>query len=235
MFERSNDQVRRLIVLAQQQARLLNHNYIGTEHLLLGMLALDQEASAAAAALAALGIAGDKVHADVLEIIGQGQQLPTGDIPFTPRVKRVLELTVAAADRREARSAGTGHVLLGIADEGSGVAADVLRRHGATMDRVRDQLDQVLRDMPGIEPETEEQPAARASVRVARRAGESSLRRATSRVQVSGPWGLVLATLESIEARLATIEEHLSIAPEPTATEPAGGAAPGEAAPGEGS
>src|SRR6266705_2043492 len=133
MFERFTDRARRVVVLAQEEARMLNHNYIGTEHILLGLI--HEGEGVAAKALESLGISLEAVRQQVEEIIGQGQQAPSGHIPFTPRAKKVLE-----------------HILLGLIREGEGVAAQVLVKLGADLNRVRQQVIQLLSGYQGKEP-----------------------------------------------------------------------------------
>jgi ATP-dependent Clp protease ATP-binding subunit ClpA len=155
MFERFTDRARRVVVLAQEEARMLKHNYIGTEHILLGLI---REAEGVAAkALESLGISLDAVRQQVEEIIGQGQQAPSGHIPFTPRAKKVLELSLREALQLGHDYIGTEHVLLGLIREGDGVAAQVLVRLGADLNRVRQQVIQILHGRPG-EPRRRERP-----------------------------------------------------------------------------
>jgi ATP-dependent Clp protease ATP-binding subunit ClpC len=142
VFERFTDRARRVLVLAQEEARLLNHNYIGTEHLLLGLI--HEGEGVAATALESLGISLEAVRAQIEEIIGQGQSAPTGHIPFTPRAKKVLELSLREAKQLGHNYIGTEHILLGLIREGEGVAAQVLVKLGAGLDRVRQQVIQVL-------------------------------------------------------------------------------------------
>ena len=142
MFERFTDRARRAVVLAQEEARMLNHNYIGTEHLMLGLLGEGE--GVAAKALESLGISLDAVRAQVEEIIGQGQQAPSGHIPFTPRAKKVLELAKRESGALGHHYIGTEHILLGLIREGDGVAAQVLVRLGADLNRVRQQVVQLL-------------------------------------------------------------------------------------------
>jgi ATP-dependent Clp protease ATP-binding subunit ClpC len=150
MFERFTDRARRVIVLAQEEARMLNHNYIGTEHILLGLTREGE--GVAAKALESLGISLDVVRQQVEEIIGQGQQAPSGHIPFTPRVKKVLELTQQAALQLGHNYIGTEHILLGLIREGDGVAAQVLLILGADLNRVRQQVIQLLHGRQAREP-----------------------------------------------------------------------------------
>ena len=152
MFERFTDRARRVIVLAQEEARMLNHNYIGTEHILLGLI--HEGEGVAAKALESLGISLDAVRQQVEEIIGQGQQAPSGHIPFTPRAKKVLELSDRETRALGHAYIGTEHILLGLIREGDGVAAQVLVKLGADLNRVRQQVIQLLRgsrdaDVPG--------------------------------------------------------------------------------------
>jgi ATP-dependent Clp protease ATP-binding subunit ClpA len=146
MFERFTDRARRVVVLAQEEARMLNHNYIGTEHILLGLIHEGQ--GVAAEALESLGISLDAVRQQVEEIIGQGQEVPSGHIPFTPRGKKVLELSLRESLQLGHNYIGTEHILLGLIREGDGVAAQVLVRLGADLDRVRQQVIQLIASRP---------------------------------------------------------------------------------------
>src|SRR5438876_8758362 len=137
MFERFTDRARRVVVLAQEEARMLNHNYIGTEHILLGLI--HEGEGVAAKALESLGISLEAVRSQVEEIIGQGQAAPTGHIPFTPRAKKVLELSLREALQLGHNYIGTEHILLGLIREGEGVAAQVLQKLGADPNRGRQQ------------------------------------------------------------------------------------------------
>ena len=147
MFERFTDRARRVVVLAQDEARMLNHNYIGTEHILLGLI--HEGEGVAAKALESLGISLDVVRQQVVDIIGEGQQAPTGHIPFTPRAKKVLELSLREALQLGHNHIGTEHILLGLIREGEGVAAQVLGNLGADLGRVRQQVLQLLQGQPG--------------------------------------------------------------------------------------
>jgi ATP-dependent Clp protease ATP-binding subunit ClpC len=150
MFERFTDRARRVVVLAQEEARMLNHNYIGTEHILLGLI--HEGEGVAAKALESLSISLDGVREQVQEIIGQGQQAPSGHIPFTPRAKKVLELSLREALQLGHNYIGTEHILLGLIREGEGVAAQVLVKLGADLSRVRQQVIQLLSGYQGKEP-----------------------------------------------------------------------------------
>jgi ATP-dependent Clp protease ATP-binding subunit ClpC len=147
MFERFTDRARRVVVLAQEEARLLNHNYIGTEHILLGLI--HEGEGVAAKALESLGISLEAVRSQVEEIIGQGGSSPSGHIPFTPRAKKVLELSLREALQLGHNYIGTEHILLGLIREGEGVAAQVLVKLGADLSRVRQQVIQLLSGYSG--------------------------------------------------------------------------------------
>lgn len=157
MFERFTDRARRVVVLAQEEARMLNHNYIGTEHILLGLI--HEGEGVAAKGLESLGISLEGVRAQVEEIIGQGQQAPSGHIPFTPRAKKVLELSLREALQLGHNYIGTEHILLGLIREGEGVAAQVLVKLGADLNRVRQQVIQLLSGYQGKEAVSQGGPA----------------------------------------------------------------------------
>ncbi len=149
MFERFTDKARRAVVLAQEEARTLDHNYIGTEHLLLGLLR--EEDGVAARALGSLGVSLEAVRRDVEAIIGRGEAVPKGHIPFTPRAKKVLELALREALQLGHNYIGTEHILLGLVREGEGVAAQVLQKLGADLNRVRQTVVQLLSGYAGTE------------------------------------------------------------------------------------
>ncbi|MGI9585807.1 MAG: Clp protease N-terminal domain-containing protein, partial [Acidimicrobiia bacterium] len=149
MFERFTDRARRVVVLAQEEARLLNHNYIGTEHILLGLI--HEGEGVAARALESLDINLESVRSQVVEIIGQGSQAPSGHIPFTPRAKKVLELSLREALQLGHNYIGTEHILLGLIREGEGVAAQVLVKLGAELTKVRQTVIQLLSGVQGDE------------------------------------------------------------------------------------
>ena len=138
MFERFSDRARRVVVLAQEESRRLNHNYIGTEHLLLGLTS--EREGVAAQVLLSLGVSLDAVRTQVEEIIGRGDDSPAGHIPFTPRSKKVLELSLREALALGHNYIGTEHILLGLIREGEGVAAQVLVKLGADLPVVRDRV-----------------------------------------------------------------------------------------------
>ena len=199
MFERFTDRARRVVVLAQEEARMLNHNYIGTEHILLGLI--HEGEGVAAKALESLGISLEAVRQQVEEIIGQGQQAPSGHIPFTPRAKKVLELSLREALQLGHNYIGTEHILLGLIREGEGVAAQVLVKLGADLNRVRQQVIQLLHGYQGqeagaagaagVEPQTG--PAGRVERRQL-----AELRR----------------RIESIDSRLSAVERRVRTGPD---------------------
>jgi ATP-dependent Clp protease ATP-binding subunit ClpA len=138
MFERFTDRARRVVVLAQAEARLLQHDYIGTEHILLGLI---QEGDGVAAqALDALGVELETVRSEIVATIGEGSTVPTGHIPFTPRAKKVLELSLREALQLGHDYIGTEHLLLGLLREGEGVAAQVLQKLGVTLGVARQEV-----------------------------------------------------------------------------------------------
>jgi ATP-dependent Clp protease ATP-binding subunit ClpC len=150
VFERYTDRARRVVVLAQEEARMLNHNYIGTEHILLGLI--HEGEGVAARALESLGISLQAVRQQVEDIIGRGQQAPSGHIAFTPRANKVLELASQEGLQLGHNYIGTEHILLGLIREGEGVAAQILVKLGADLNRVRQQVIQLLHGYPGKEP-----------------------------------------------------------------------------------
>jgi 5'-phosphate synthase pdxT subunit len=188
MFERFTGQARQVVVLAQEEARMLGHGYIGTEHILLGLLAEGE--GPAAQALTALGISLDAAREQVAEIVGEGAGAPSGHIPFTGRAKKVLELSLREAQRLGDSYIDTEHILLGVAREGEGVGAQVLDRLGASTDRVLAQVLATKRTAPGGE-----------------------LRRASiGRMPVERPIRLreVMSRLDEIAGRLTAIEDLLA-------------------------
>lgn len=183
MFERFTDRARRVVVLAQEEARMLNHNYIGTEHLLLGLI--HEGEGIAAMVLRENGIALPEVRVEVEQIIGHGQASPSGHIPFTPRAKKVLELSLREALQLHHNYIGTEHILLGLIREGEGVAAQVLVKQGANLSALRAKVVEKTR---GRSPESLADP-------------------------LIGPRATHLEErLTRIEASLRRIERHLGIA-----------------------
>jgi ATP-dependent Clp protease ATP-binding subunit ClpC len=200
MFERFTDRARRVVVQAQEESRRLNHSYIGTEHLLLGVLREDE--GVAAAALASLEISLDPAREQVAEIVGRGQQAPSGHIPFTPRAKKVLELSLRESVRLGHPYIGPEHILLGVIAEGHGVAVEVLRVLGAPPERVRARVLELV-------PATGEEPAGPPE------AGQS-VRLALSVAQFEQ----LLERLDAIDRRLAAIERQLGLGEPPAEAEP---------------
>ena len=191
MFEKFTERARQVIVLAQEEARMLNHNHIGTEHLLLGLIHEGQ--GVAARALESLGISLEDVRRNVEEIIGRGQETPSGHIPFTPRAKKVLELSLRESQHLGHDYIGTEHILLGLIREGEGVAAQVLVKLGADLNRVRQQVIQLLHgERLWQEPETTGPRAGPAG------RGERRLH----------------SELHAIELRLSAVEQRVGIGPD---------------------
>jgi hypothetical protein len=215
VFERFTDASRRVVVLAQEEARRLNHNYIGTEHILLGLL--HEGDGVAATALVSLGISLDVVRSQVEKIIGQGGSSPTGHIPFTPRAKKVLELSLREALQLGHNYIGTEHILLGLIREGEGVAAQVLVKLGADLSRVRQQVIQLLSGYSGpgpAEPVAADPVAAPAQLHGSRRLVADLLRsgevmRATTLAALLDLWR---GDLESLEDRLGALVRLATLA-----------------------
>jgi ATP-dependent Clp protease ATP-binding subunit ClpC len=224
MFERFTDRARNVVVLAQEEARMLNHNYIGTEHILLGLI--HETRGLAAKALEAAGIGLEPARQRVAEIIGPGQQAPSGNIPFTPRAKKILELSLREALQLSHNYIGTEHILLGLIREGDGVAVHVLTGLGADLNRLRQQVLQLQAD----NPTTEEMPRSgragasaradaaqaevvRAEAARAEAARLEAARAATARAEsaaVARKLEEILSRLDSISDRLAAIERTVS-------------------------
>jgi ATP-dependent Clp protease ATP-binding subunit ClpC len=197
MFERFTDRARRVVVLAQEEARLLKHDHIDTEHILLGLI--HEGEGVAAKALQALRISLEAVRQQVEEIIGQGQQAPSGHIPFTPRAKKVLELSLREALQLGHNYIGTEHILLGLIREGEGVAAQVLVKLGGDLDTVRQQVIHVLAGYQG----KEKTRAARAA------AGSGKAGRGKRKLRAQ-----LIGRLDSVESRLAALEQRVGTEPD---------------------
>jgi ATP-dependent Clp protease ATP-binding subunit ClpC len=192
MFERFTDRSRRVVVLAQEEARMLDHNYIGTEHILLGLIR--EGDGHAARALESLGISLGAVREQVEEIIGRGQEAPSGPVPFTPRAKKVLELSLRESLQLGHNYIGTEHILLGLLREGDVVAAQVLVRLGADLNRMRQQVIQLLHGFQGQDVES-----------------------AGSRPGSGAPAGLpadALARFDTLDRRLTALERWVSMQPD---------------------
>jgi len=158
MFERFTNRARHVVVLSQEEARLLNHNYIGTEHILLGLLG--EPESIGGQVLASFGITRDGVREEVVEKIGRGKSMPSGHIPFTPRAKKTLELSLREALSIKHNYIGTEHILLGLIREGEGVAAQILRDHADLLEIRAAVLNAVSAADPGEEGEGAEETNA---------------------------------------------------------------------------
>jgi ATP-dependent Clp protease ATP-binding subunit ClpC len=162
VFERFTERARQVVVYAQEEARSLSHNYIGTEHLLLGLLR--EQEGLGARVLVSLDVSLDAVREQVARIIGQGDELLTGQIPFTPRAKKVLELALREALSLGHNLVGTEHLLLGLVREGEGVASSILLDFGVTADAVRDAVIRRLSGVGGRVPLPDAPPAGRAGL-----------------------------------------------------------------------
>ena len=224
MFERFTDRARQAVVLAQEEARMLNHNYIGTEHILLGLL--HEGEGAAGRALESLGVTLDPARLQIEGIIGRGQHAQSGHIPFTPRAKKVLELSLRESMHLGSESIGPGHILLGLLREGEGVAAQVLVRMGVDLNRARVEVIKEITGEPsgpgrtggsgeaGSEPGAGEVATAAGSPR----AGEpGSIPRPRGGVrelwltEMQTKLADVHGALAEIAARLTVIERHLGV------------------------
>jgi ATP-dependent Clp protease ATP-binding subunit ClpC len=197
MFERFTERARRVVVLAQEESRLLSHNYIGTEHLLLGLLA--EREGVAARALESLNVTLNAAREQVKEIIGPGQQQLHGHIPFTPRAKKILELSLREALNTGSEVIDTQHLLLGLIDEGDGVGAQILQRLGATTQAVREAVTTLADSEPAAEATEAPGPQPRAV---------SMPRQPRIRVDALDE---VKDLLAGIDRRLSAIERHLGI------------------------
>jgi ATP-dependent Clp protease ATP-binding subunit ClpC len=213
MFERFTDRARRVVVLAQEESQRLSHNYIGSEHLLLGLLA--EREGVAARALESLNVTLTAAREQVEEIIGPGQQTPRGHIPFTPRAKKILELALREALTMGSEVIDTEHLLLGLIDEGDGVGAQILQRLGATAQAVREAVARLI----SADPEAAEVTGPGSEPRAV-----SVGRRVLTRVDALTE---VKDLLASIDRRLSAIERHLGI--DAGQEEPPAGAAEAEA------
>ena len=213
MFERFTDRARRVVVLAQEESQRLSHNYIGSEHLLLGLLA--EREGVAARALESLNVTLTAAREQVEEIIGPGQQTPRGHIPFTPRAKKILELALREALTTGSEVINTEHLLLGLIDEGDGVGAQILQRLGATAQAVREAVARLISADPeaaGVTGPGSEPRAVSVTRQV--RIRDDALTE-------------VKDLLASIDRRLSAIERHLGI--DAGQEEPPAGAAEAEA------
>jgi ATP-dependent Clp protease ATP-binding subunit ClpC len=198
MFERFTDRARRAVVLAQEEARMLDHDYIGTEHLLLGLI--HEGKGVAAKALEEMGITEEAVRQQVEEIVGRGQQVPrSGHIPFTPRAKKVLKLSLREALQLGHSYIGTEHILLGLMREGEGVAVQVLLRLGADVDGTRHQVIELLHGYQGQDDS--------AAARARRRLGGVPRRERRLLPELLGRF-------DSLESRLSALEQRVGTGPD---------------------
>ena len=196
MFERFTDKARRVVVLAQEEARMLNHDYIGTEHLLLGLL--QEGKGVGAKALEALGITHEAVRQQVEEVIGRGKQAPRAShIPFTPQAKKALELSLREALQIGHNYIGTEHILLGLIREADGPAAQVLVGLGADLDRVRQQVIELLHGYQGKEAKI---------AHAALRSGKAGRGKRKLLSQLLGGF-------DSMESRLSALEQRVGTGP----------------------
>jgi ATP-dependent Clp protease ATP-binding subunit ClpA len=218
MFERFTERARRVVVLAQEEARMLNHNYIGTEHILLGLV--HEQDGIAARVITASGVTIEAARAQVESIIGRGDQAPSGHIPFTPRAKKVLELSLREALDQRRHYIGTEHILLGLLREGHGVGAQILDRLAGPPAALRERVIEIAETEPAEEGDFSEaeldmwarMAGSRGRPAVAwQRSGEAFVR--------VGPAVVAdfRALLMSIDQRLANVERHLGISVEPPA------------------
>jgi ATP-dependent Clp protease ATP-binding subunit ClpA len=226
MFERFTDQARRVVVLAQEEARMLGHSYIGTEHILLGLLAEGE--GTAARALRSMEISLEVARVQVVEIIGEGTGQLAGHIPFTPRTKKVLELSLREAQRLGDGYIGTEHILLGLAREGEGVGAQILERLGASTDRVQVQVLATIRTTP-------QEELRRISVGPMRGGRATGLERPGGTREVLSRLDEIAERLTAIEAQLASLVNPPSrAARKPPAAGPGKPAGQGKPAAGQG-
>jgi len=218
MFERFSTRARRVVVLAQEEAGGLDHTYIGTEHILLGLIAEGQ--GPAARVLADFDVTLDSARAVVAAKIGRGESAPSGHIPFTPRAKKVLELSLREALELRQSYVGTGHILLAILRGGDGVAAQILAEifaeQGTDAGQIRERIQQEFADDPGTEAGDPgggftgeagdpRYPGDPVGIGLGRQPGPPAVVR----------WHQVIPLLDAIEARLTAIEEHVGITSEP--------------------
>lgn len=212
MFERFTDRARRVVVLAQEESQRLSHNYIGSEHLLLGLLA--EREGVAARALESLNVTLTAAREQVEEIIGPGQQTPRGHIPFTPRAKKILELALREALTMGSEVIDTEHLLLGLLDEGDGVGAQILQRLGATAQAVREAVARLIN-------------AGSEAAEVTGPGSEPRAVSVTRQVRIrDDALTEVKDLLAGIDRRLSAIERHLGI--DAGQEEPPAGAAEAE-------
>jgi ATP-dependent Clp protease ATP-binding subunit ClpC len=208
MFERFGDQARRAVVLSAEQARDLSHNYIGTEHLLLGLIAEGQ--GPAAQVLTSMGVTVDGVRGQIEAKIGRGKREPIGHIPFTPRARKVLELSFPEAMQLGQSQVGTGHILLAMLTEGTGLASEILAERSAPAGTIRELITRDFADDPGTTA-----VAGQAAIGEPGRPGEGWVQLpVVPPVQVT--WHEILPLVTAIEQRLSAIEKILGMKDEQT-------------------
>ena len=206
MFERFTERARRVVVLAQEEARMLDHNYIGTEHILLGLI--HEGDGVAARVIGSMGLTLEAARDQVEQIIGRGDAPPSGHIPFTPRAKKVLELSLREALELKKTYIGTEHILLGLVREGDGVGAQILERVVVPSSTIRENVIE-LADAEPPEPDQDERRVATA---VRAQFGPSGRGSPGRSLRVSAETVLEFRdALASIDRRLAAIERHLGI------------------------
>ena len=235
MFERFTDHARRVVVLAQEEARALRHGYIGTEHILLGLI--HEDTGVAGAALNALGVNLPGAREQVAAIVSRGQDDPSGHIPFTPRAKKVLELSLREAMNLGHNYIGPEHILLGLIREGEGVANHVLQNLGVGGDQARETVLSLIGEQGEGEAGGkggEGEPGGEGRAGVEWEVGGGLTRLPPDVRLVGHPAQLqeIIRRLGAIDGRLAAIERHLGIAPGEPAP-PAEAAGPGDEAPPE--
>ena len=208
MFERFSDQARRVVVLSAEQAQDLSHNYIGTEHLLLGLIAEGQ--GPAAQVLTSMGVTVDGVRGQIEAKIGRGKRDPVGHIPFTPRAKKVLQLSFPEALELGQSQVGTGHILLALLTEGSGLASEILAERSAPAATIRELITRDFADDPGLTAIDEQ-----AGVDEPGQPGEGWARASVAR-PLHVTWHEILPLVTAIEQRLSAIEEYLGMGSEET-------------------
>jgi ATP-dependent Clp protease ATP-binding subunit ClpC len=197
VFERFTDRARRVVVLAQEEARLLSHHYIGTEHILLGLL--HEGEGLAYRALDEVGIGLEVARAEVETVVGRGKSEPSGHIPFTPRAKKTLELSLREALQLGHNYIGTEHILLGLIREGQGPAIEVLDRLGGGADRARREVLRLVHSEPAPESGSGEEIGAPRPFTFERASTSEILARLVD----------LSTRLEAIDERLARIEDRL--------------------------
>ncbi len=233
MFERFTDRARRVVILAQEEARMLDHNYIGTEHVLLGLI--HESEGVASRALESLGVTLQPARDQVQKIIGRGKKTPSGPIPFTPRAKKVLELSLREALQLGDDHIGTEHILLGLLREGEGVAVQILVAMGVDLNHVRRQVIQMAK---GEGTRVATPVPAGEGIRVTTPPGPIEAAEAVARQQMRVPLHVWMTSMQSsldrVVDRLEAIERHLGLKSSAAEADAPPGKAEGEPAEPEG-